>query len=345
MIFYLVTSAHKYTIHPYFLSSKGRLTPDLNGRVKVLTYEELKYHRFLPVGTYIFSDIERLSVAQTKEATRIYRKLESSGVQLLNDPLESMRRYELLRTLYEMGLNEFNVYRPTEYRKPAKYPLFLKSESNHSGCSDRLITCHEQFNLELKNFLFENSSREDTIIEEFCDTSDREGIFRKYSAFRIGKKIIPAHLYFGRKWMVKGRNLIHKTKVMENEEREYLLENPHEKKLRFIFDLAKIEYGRIDYSLKENKIQVWEINTNPCLYPLKKFKRSKEAVRMYSQINSALLEFDLHPSRTVILNPNWSSHKLKLLSRFKSIFGKAYKYIGKFIHGENAKRVLSQLIF
>jgi hypothetical protein len=44
---------------------------------------------------------------------------------------------------------------------------------------------------------------------------------------------------------------------------EYLQAHPHEAELRKIFDLANIEYGRIDYSLLNGKIQVWEINTNP----------------------------------------------------------------------------------
>jgi hypothetical protein len=29
------------------------------------------------------------------------------------------------------------------------------------------------------------------------------------------------------------------------------------------FELARIEFGRIDYSMKDGRIQVWEINTNP----------------------------------------------------------------------------------
>ena len=37
------------------------------------------------------------------------------------------------------------------------------------------------------------------------------------------------------------------------------------KQLREIFDLAQIEYGRIDYGMLDGKVQCWEINTNPGL--------------------------------------------------------------------------------
>jgi hypothetical protein len=50
------------------------------------------------------------------------------------------------------------------------------------------------------------------------------------------------------------------------EEESYLDTNPHEDELRSIFELAEIDYGRIDYSLSKGGIQVWEINTNPMIF-------------------------------------------------------------------------------
>lgn len=47
------------------------------------------------------------------------------------------------------------------------------------------------------------------------------------------------------------------------EELDYLRTNPHEAEVRRAFELAKIEYGRIDYSLSNGKLQIWEINSNP----------------------------------------------------------------------------------
>ena len=39
--------------------------------------------------------------------------------------------------------------------------------------------------------------------------------------------------------------------------------NPHERRLREIFGRARIDYGKIDYAMLGDRLQVWEINTNP----------------------------------------------------------------------------------
>ena len=48
-------------------------------------------------------------------------------------------------------------------------------------------------------------------------------------------------------------------------EARYVAENPHADEIRKIFEIARIDYGRIDYSLKNGQIRVWEINTNPVI--------------------------------------------------------------------------------
>src|SRR5436853_745492 len=49
------------------------------------------------------------------------------------------------------------------------------------------------------------------------------------------------------------------------EEQDYVLSNPHEARLAEIFQAGRIDYGRIDYSLKDGRIQTWEINLNPTI--------------------------------------------------------------------------------
>jgi len=53
-------------------------------------------------------------------------------------------------------------------------------------------------------------------------------------------------------------------------ERDYVREFPHRDALKRIFAIAGIDFGRIDYSLQDGEIRVWEINTNPTLMPSKK---------------------------------------------------------------------------
>jgi hypothetical protein len=105
-----------------------------------------------------------------------------------------------------------------------------------------------------------------TLMIEFCDTSDEDGLFRKYSSYRVGAPIIPIHIMFSKHWYVKSSTTA--GEQARREEWKYLNQNPHEQQIRAIFHTARIEYGRIDYSLLGDRIQVWEINTNPSILPV-----------------------------------------------------------------------------
>jgi hypothetical protein len=102
------------------------------------------------------------------------------------------------------------------------------------------------------------------LIVEFCNTADEIGFFRKYAAFIVGKRVIPRSLNYGRRWMLK-HSRTEFTMPMIEEELEYVSTNPHQQQLREIFALAQVEYGRIDYAIKDNKVQTWEINLLPTI--------------------------------------------------------------------------------
>lgn len=259
MIFYLVTEGHSYTINKY-LTSWGY---GLASRIRTVYYEELFQLNRLPLGAYIFSDIERLNPQQADLAAKIWQTFAISGsaVQLLNHPTRSMRRYELLRTLYERGQNQFNVYRLTELRQPKRFPVFIRGENDHRGSLTDLLHTSDELEAAITKLSDEGHSREDKLIVEYCDTSDEQAIFRKYSAFIVGDRILPRHLFFSDKWVLKSPKNVDEASMQE--ERTYVETNPHEAELREIFRLANIQYGRIDYSLLNGVIQVWEINTNP----------------------------------------------------------------------------------
>jgi hypothetical protein len=103
----------------------------------------------------------------------------------------------------------------------------------------------------------------ETIITEFCDTADEMGVYREYSAFIVDGQVLPRHLFFSDRWMVKDWKLADPQHLQE--EQTYVATNPHEHQLQEIFAAASIDYGRIDYSFYGGRIQVWEINTNPMI--------------------------------------------------------------------------------
>lgn len=259
MIFFLVTKEYSFPITTY-LDTWGK---ELAGRIRLLPYEDLPKLKKLETGTYIFADIERLNSFQAEKSVHTLDHLNNgkSKIRLLNHPTYSMRRYELLRNLYELGLNRFNTYRLTEARMPQRFPVFIRGENDHNSAITPLIPNSEELIKVIKDILRQKISRENKLITEYCDTSDERGMFRKYSAFIVGDRVIPRHLFFSKNWVIKGP-VIHNDKLYK-EEWNYLKMNPHKKQLKEIFRLARIDYGRIDYGILDGNIQVWEINTNP----------------------------------------------------------------------------------
>lgn len=268
MIYYLVSQDHAYTLN-YYVTSWGK---SILHRIRPVFYENLtRIKRFSP-GTYIFSDLERLNYQQTEIATQVWEQLVNSGqkVRLLNHPTRSMKRYELLRTLHHLGWNQFNVYRLFEGCQPQRFPVFLREEDDHGGSQTTLLKTPKDLDQVTTELLEQGKNREKKIITEFCDTSDNNKKFKKYSAFIIGDQIIPAHLFYSSDWVLKYiKQLDSQTEEIVLEEQEYVKTNPHESALKEIAKIARIEYGRIDYSMLNNVPQVWEINTNPII--LKKY--------------------------------------------------------------------------
>ena len=260
VIFFLTTARHQYTLSRHLTSYGAALKPF----VRLLSYEQLFRSRRLSRGVYVFSDLERLWPDDAERAARFWHVMShSDGVRTLNHPTRSLRRYELLRTMHLRGTNRFNVYRLTELRPPDRFPVYLRGENDHDANRTPLLHTVDELAAACDQMDQTGHSRENTLITEYLDVSDPDGVFHKYSAFCVAGTIIPRHLCFERKWMVKQPVLVDAHWLAQ--EREYLATNPHETELRGIFQTARIDYGRIDYAVVDGVIQVWEINTNPMI--------------------------------------------------------------------------------
>ena len=261
MIFYLVAKGHNYTMN-YFLKLWGE---GLTSRIQAVSYDYAIKKKLSVPGTYIFADIERLSLNQKKSATEMWEQLSQRGnnIRLVNHPAFSMTRFELLRTLHEHGINEHNIYRLDEDRMALCFPVFLRSAMLHNGALTPLLHTPADLETSIAKLLRHGQIPEDILIVEFTDTSGSYGIFRKYASFFMDNRVIPRHIFFSREWMLKLPDLT--DEKMLREELRYITDNPHEQQIRDIFHLARIDYGRIDYGMLNGKIQVWEINTNPML--------------------------------------------------------------------------------
>jgi hypothetical protein len=259
MIHYLVTRAHAYTMRMY-LETWQR---DLAGRVSFEYYEDLPYRQHIAGGTYIFSDLERLNVAQLAAAQSYAEQLRQGGGKIFNEPRNVLRRYELLKLMHEKGVNGFNVYRLNEPRTAMRFPVFVREENEHTGSLTGLLQNDAELEKAIAELTVAGKDARHLLIVEYCHTADSGGIFRKYAAMKIGDRLIPRHVLFSGEWVDKYPDVIDMGKI--GEELAFLKLNPHENELREAFALARIDYGRVDYSVLDGKLTIWEINTNPVI--------------------------------------------------------------------------------
>ncbi len=220
-----------------------------------------------PPGTpqiYVFTDVDRLAPTELETARSLRRRLaaDPDTAAILNHPSRSMRRFELLCTLHQRGINRFAVYRAEDDPRPGRWPVFVRDEGDHGGQSSLLATPEE-----LERELAARASRDGRlagkVVIEFCDAAGEDGVIRKYGAFRVGERIVARQIHFSRHWVVRFPDIREPSTAAE--ELAYVETNPHRQELAEIFDLAHIDYGRVDYSVVGGCIQVWEINTNPMI--------------------------------------------------------------------------------
>ncbi len=231
--------------------------------MQYLFYDDLVHARQAQPGTYIFSDLETLSPGQLQLAIEFDEQLSRAGnkFRVLNHPARVLRRYDALHKLHAEGVNSFRVVWASDSLEGIRFPVFLRRGDDHRGNLTPLL--HDQAALErgLKYVRLQGNRLADILVVEFCDTSDQAGVFRKYSAFVVDKKVLPRHLLFGHNWNLKKPSL--KTAELEQEQMTYLETNPHQDFVADAFRRTNIDYGRIDYGVSGSVPQVWEINTHP----------------------------------------------------------------------------------
>ncbi len=261
MIYFFVTRQHAYTMS-WFLSDWASMQFKKN--LRIVPYDLIPLLKNITPGTFIFSDLERLNNVQLKVVEDFSDQIISfnNKIPIINHPRFVLRRYKLLRKLYDVGINKFNVFHAAEIDSEPEYPVFLRIENDHSGPRTKLLKDRKERDMSLLHLAMQGFDINHLIQIELCETKSTDGYYRKYAAFRIGEKIIPAHIIFESEWLAK-ESETPKEKI--DEENKYISENPHADKILEIFNIAGITFGRIDYGILNGVIQTWEINTNPIL--------------------------------------------------------------------------------
>ena len=259
MIHFLVPAAQDVFIKDY-LAVFGTT---LREHFRVLHYEDLARQKKFARGTYVLSTLDQLSKTTAALLSEIHQQLaHTEGFRFLNHPTKTLQRFDLLTELNRRGLNEFRVARAGTNHN-LTFPVFLRHERLHEGALSPLLNSEREIQQAIGRALVQGHKLRDLLLVEFCETAT-EGYYRKYAAFVVGRNVIPRSLNYGQEWMLK-HSQTEFTMPMVLEELDFVRQNPHADQLLKIFELAHVEYGRIDYAIKNGSVQTWEINLNPTI--------------------------------------------------------------------------------
>lgn len=233
--------------------------------MRVLHYESLPDRRTFERGTWVFSALDQLGPGMVRLARALAERLGvERGIRLFNDPRRTLLRHDLLATLAARGLNDFRVVRAGDAWEALRYPVFVRAERNHSGNISPLLHDPKDVRAWLGRAVVQGYDFADLLVAEFHDTASPDGYYRKYAAFIVGDRILPRSLAYGRSWMLKHENTEF-SEALLLEERAYLRDDPHAAQLAEVVRLAGVDYGRIDYAVRDGRLQTWEINLNPTI--------------------------------------------------------------------------------
>lgn len=253
MVIYLSRWDHAYTV-------KSLRREKL---FKPMSYDEAFQAKSLPSGTYIFTDLDRLGTWELELAAVVYRVLKEAGAQVINDPAKVRTRYSLLKTLYLEGVNTFQVYRPSLGEWPERYPVFVRRDHFHSGVLSELIEDETSLRDALDKASKDGIPDSNLMVVEYAAEPTREGLFQKHAVYRIVDRYFRDLTVNESNWVAKfGEHGVAGEELYQNE-----LDNmqavPFSETIRQVFEIANIEYGRVDFGIVAGKPQFYEINTNP----------------------------------------------------------------------------------
>jgi len=260
MIRFLHSRGHGYTVKEVKSASAAPV-------IRCMHYDALIRSGSLPGGTYIFTDVDRLSFWDVEHAGHLYLQMKSAGLRVLNNPAVVRTRYPLLRALHAARLNDFNAYRVDEIGAIERYPVFVRKIQGHRAPLSDLLQTREELQKAIDAAIGAGTPRENVLVVEYAAEPLRPGLFRKLSAFRIGDAVVPHISVHDTAWLVKYGRKFDNIEDLYQEELTLLKTNPYAEHLKKVFDIAGIEYGRADFGLHRGRIQVYEINTNPHVSP------------------------------------------------------------------------------
>lgn len=258
MIVFVSTGSHTYT-HRYVGTKIAGF--------RMMSYPEIFLRNRLPKATYIFSDFDRLSFFQLELAGHLFRQLAEAGCRVLNDPARALQRLELLQGLYRSHLNTFKAWSAAQVSEVDRFPVFIRKIRAHRGVLTDLICDSADLSAQLDQLVGAGMPASDLMIAEYAAEPNAEGVFRKLSVYKVGPTQIATPSVHERHWAAKYGEKGSAGKDGYIKDLETVRTNPFKDHIEKVFDLAKIDYGRVDFGIVHGHPEVYEINTNPMIEP------------------------------------------------------------------------------
>ena len=183
----------------------------------------------------------------------------------MNDPARVLGRFGLLRGLNHAGINGFDIYRADALEVPRAWPVFLRVDGSHGAPVSGLLNSREELAEAIERAIEAGAPKAALVIIEYAAEPVRPGLFRKLSVFRIGDRLLGYTCVHDDHWLVKYGQPGIAPDELYKEEYSMVSNNPFGAALLPAFDLAGIDYGRVDFGLVGGRPQVYEINTNPSI--------------------------------------------------------------------------------
>ena len=259
MIIFLTTSDHSYTLRSLADGTFGFPVPD----IEVDTYERVILQAEVAKATYVFTDLERLTPAETQAASCLYQALRDAGLRVLNNPARVKLRVEFLREMHRHGINPFRAYRADDFPRPDRFPVFIRSENDHLKSGSALIEDQRALEAALARLQSDGVPLRGMLVIEFCASPYADGIWHKWGTLRAASNLSLDHIAVDDNWLVKTGQWDMLAEDIVADEYEAVLSNRFSDAARRAFDIACIEFGRADHGLHEGKPVFYEINTNP----------------------------------------------------------------------------------
>ena len=252
MLIFVQTASHAYTVAA------------LDGIATALSYDALFASATVAAGTYVFTDIERLTAHERALAAAAYRVIGAApGCRVLNDPARVRGRYPLLRALHRDGTNGFDIHRADDAPRPARFPVFLKQEAAHAPALSGLLESQHALERALAELEAAGQPLDGVVVIGFAAEPVRPGVWRRHTGFRVGDAVLLDMPVTEATWCVKAGTVGLADAAMYREDDAMIRANHHARALRHAFATARIDFGRADFGLVGGRPQIYEINTNP----------------------------------------------------------------------------------